>query len=214
MSEERVLVVPRSLFDELGAFQGLKFGAANYLAAFLAEGQAQFLARSAAEDDPSFKQLIPYLLVEHHGQVLHYVRGKKGGESRLASKGSIGIGGHINDQDLSDGGLFDQAAYDRAVRRELHEELDIDTPYRHQPIALLNDDSNEVGAVHLGIVHVVHLEAPRVGPGEAVIEELGFLPPEQIFERHERLETWSKICTDHLLEILTESERQVAEADK
>lgn len=214
MSEEQVLVVPRARFDELGAFQGLQFGAAHYLAAFLAEGQARFLPRREAEDDPSFKQLIPYLLVEHRGQVLHYIRGKTGGESRLASKGSIGIGGHINDQDLSEGGRFDQAAYDRAVRRELHEELDIDTPYRHRPIAMLNDDSNEVGAVHLGIVHVIHLEAPRVGPGEAVIEELAFLPPEQIFNRHERLETWSKICTDHLLEILTESERQLAAGEK
>lgn len=211
MKDENVLVVPRRLFDELGAFQGIRFDAPRYLERFLQPGTPRFHPRAAVEEDADLKQLIPYLIVEHGGQVLHYVRGQKGGEARLATKGSIGIGGHINDQD-ADAHSFDRAAYERAVNRELHEELEIDTPYRHQPVALINDDSNAVGAVHLGIVHVVHLDAPKVGPGEAVIEELGFLPLEQIIERQDQLETWSSICANHLLEILTESERLFATA--
>ncbi len=209
MKEENVLVIPRALFDELGAFQGLHFDAARYLDAFLASAHLRFLRRSVAEEDPAFKQLIPYLIVEHGGQVLHYVRGKKGGETRLAAKGSIGIGGHINDADL-DGHRFDRAAYETALARELHEELTLGTTYRQTPVALLNDDSNAVGAVHLGIVHVVHLDSPQVGPGEAVIESLGFLPLHAILERHGQLETWSQICADHLLEILTTAEHQLA----
>src|SRR5688572_2701510 len=103
MKDEMILVVRRALFDELGSFQGLNFDIDRYLPALLGRENNFFTPRPPAETDPSLKQIIPYVLLVHEGRVLHYVRGKKAGEQRLVAKGSIGIGGHMND---GDGGLF------------------------------------------------------------------------------------------------------------
>ncbi len=197
MTDEMILVIRRALFDELGAFQGLCFDVERYLPALLARENNFFMSRPQAEQDPSFKQIIPYVLLTHEGKVLHYVRGKKAGEQRLVSKGSIGIGGHMND---SDEGLFalDRAAYDMAVQREVGEELKIGTTYRNRAVALLNDDSNEVGRVHLGVVHVFELDQPDVRKGEAMITELQFLDHEQLAAKRELMESWSQICFDSL----------------
>src|SRR5437764_8313995 len=95
--QENVLVVRRSLFDELGSFHGLNFGPEKYLSALLSRGNNFFLPRAQAENDPSYKQIIPYALIAHGDTVLHYVLRKKAGEPRLVAKGSIGIGGHMNE---------------------------------------------------------------------------------------------------------------------
>ena len=87
--EEMILAIRRSLFDELGAFQGLNFDVARYLSPILARENNFFVPRPRAELDPGCKQIIPYVLLTHSGRVLHYVRGKKGGEQRLVAKGSI-----------------------------------------------------------------------------------------------------------------------------
>ncbi|HEY2342636.1 MAG TPA: hypothetical protein VGH90_06390, partial [Chthoniobacteraceae bacterium] len=197
MTDEMILVIRRTLFDELGAFQGLCFDVEHWLPALLARENNFFMSRPAAETDPSFKQIIPYVLLVHEGRVLHYVRGKKAGEQRLVAKGSIGIGGHMND---GDEGLFalDRAAYDAGVQREVGEELKVETAYRNRAVALLNDDSNEVGRVHLGVVHVFTLESDQVRKGEAMITDLQFLDREQLAARRESMETWSQICFDSL----------------
>ena len=101
VSDENVLVVRRSLFDELGSFHGLNFEPQRYLEKFLSRGSNLFLPRAQAENDPTHKQIIPYAIIAHNDTVLHYVRGKKAGEQRLVAKGSIGIGGHMNDSDES-----------------------------------------------------------------------------------------------------------------
>ncbi len=85
--DENVLVVRRRLFDELGSFHGLNFEPRKYLAALLSRGNNFFLPRAQAENDPSYKQIIPYALIVHGDTVLHYVRGKKAGEQRLVAKG-------------------------------------------------------------------------------------------------------------------------------
>src|SRR5436305_15299213 len=97
LSHENILVVKRSLFDELGAFQGLNFEPQRYLGALLSRGNNFFLSRAAAEHDPTHKQIIPYAIIAHHDRVLYYVRGKKAGEQRLVAKGSLGIGGQLYD---------------------------------------------------------------------------------------------------------------------
>ena len=197
MKDEMILVVRRALFDELGSFQGLNFEIDRYLPALLARENNFFTPRPPAETNPDLKQIIPYVLLVHEGRVLHYVRGKKAGEQRLVAKGSIGIGGHMNDHDE---GLFalDRAAYDAAVQREVAEELKLNARYTNQAVALLNDDANEVGKVHLGVVHIFNLETPDVAKGEAMITELQFLDREQLAARRENLESWSQICFDHL----------------
>src|SRR5437588_7086416 len=95
--EENVLVIRRTLFDQLGSFQGLNFEPRKYLDAILSRGNNFFLPRAQAEKDPRYKQIIPYVLLTHGDDVLHYIRGKKAGEQRLVPKGSIGIGGHMNE---------------------------------------------------------------------------------------------------------------------
>src|SRR5213075_3098861 len=111
-------------------------------------------------------QIIPYALVAFEGKLVYYVRGKKGGEQRLVAKGSIGIGGHMNEADES---LFalDEQAYRAGVEREV------------------NEDTTEVGSVHLGIVHVFKLAEPKVQKREAMITGLTFLPKEELRSRRE-----------------------------
>lgn len=202
MSEtENILVVPRTLFDRLGAFEGLCFDVERYLPSLLDPANNGFLSRPAAEADPTHKQLIPYLIIRHGDRVLCYTRGHSGGESRLHARLSIGIGGHINDGDTHDG-PFDTAAYQRAIERELHEELVIKGSHRQRPVALLNDDSNDVGRVHLGIVHLVEVETPDVRPREAAIAAPEFRTAAELVPLHGRLESWSQICLGGLDRLL------------
>ena len=202
---ENVLVVRRKLFDELGGFHGLCFEPQQYLKALLARGNNHFLARAVAETDPTHKQIIPYALLACGDRVLHYVRGKKAGEQRLVAKGSIGIGGHMNDEDDS---IFAwdperaEQSYRVAVEREVNEEVLIETPFEDRIVALLNDDTTEVGRVHLGVVHVFRLEEPKVQKREAMITNLAFLTQAELQERRHSLETWSQICIDHLDRLL------------
>jgi predicted NUDIX family phosphoesterase len=195
--EENVLVVRRSLFDELGSFHGLSFEPEKYLSALLSRGNNFFLPRAQAETDPTHKQIIPYALIVHGETILHYVRGKKAGEQRLVSKGSIGIGGHMNDTDES---LFawDENAYHAGVAREVNEELKIASGYESRVVALLNDDTTEVGRVHLGIVHVFELEEPNVQKRESMITNVAFLTKDELRARRDQLETWSQICLDSI----------------
>ena len=201
-STERVLVIRRSLFDELGSFHGLNAEIARYLSIFLQPENHFFLSRAEAEEDPSFKQLIPYVVVTHGDKLLHYRRGSGSGETRLLKKGSVGIGGHINDADGM-GEAFDAAAYQRALMRELMEELNIGGSFIERPLALLNDDSNPVGAVHLGIVHQCQISSPDVTANEEAIAELGFLTLEELSARHDQLETWSQLVVQGWGELKT-----------
>jgi predicted NUDIX family phosphoesterase len=197
MSEELVLVFPRQLLDTLGEFQGIQLDATRYIGSILDGGQTRFMPRSQAEENPEFKQIIPYVLIRQGDSWLHYVRGKGSGEKRLVAKGSIGVGGHINPEDQS---LFDSGRdfYDRAVQRELHEELHTDSEFHTRIVALLNDDSTPVGKVHLGVVHVCELTDENVSRGEASLTELRFLSLQELQTRREQLETWSQFCLDHL----------------
>jgi predicted NUDIX family phosphoesterase len=194
-AEENVLVIRRSLFDELGAFQGLHSDVDRYLVTFLRRENNFFLSRSRAEDDPAFKQIIPYAVFTRGGRILHYVRGAKSGEKRLVAMGSIGIGGHINDNDES---LFsfDLEAYRVAVHREIEEELKLEGAYQERVAALINDDSTEVGRVHLGVVHVVTLNNDGVRAGEKAIADLRFLTLDELRRRRDKLESWSQIILD------------------
>jgi predicted NUDIX family phosphoesterase len=201
LPNENVLVVRRELFDELGSFQGLNFEPEKYLKALLSRGSNFFIPRFEAETNPAYKQIIPYALIAFEKTVLHYVRGKKAGEQRLVARGSIGIGGHMNETDES---LFamDEQAYRAGVEREVNEEVKIDTSFEDRIVALLNDDSTDVGRVHLGIVHIFKLKEPKVEKREAMITGLTFLAREELLARRETMETWSQLCLDALDRLL------------
>ena len=199
--DERVLVITRELFDQLGAFQGLETNVQGYLPTIFSGENNFFIDRNDAEDDPGHKQIIPYAIFRYGDKFLHYVRGGAGGEKRLAAKGSIGIGGHINDTDGESGSLAN-ATYLAGVDREVREELEIDGNFTQKAVALLNDDTNDVGKVHLGVVHLVDLDTDAVKPNEAAITDLEFLTLDELRERADRLETWSQICVEGLSTLL------------
>ena len=201
MKEEMVLVVRRSVLESLGIFQGLEFDIDRYLARILSREHNFFTPRSSAESDPSLKQIIPYAILVSEGRVLRYKRGKRSGEQRLVAKGSIGIGGHMNDRDE---GLFalDMEAYLAGVQREIDEELVVNTPLVNRIAALINDDSNEVGQVHLGVIHIVELATPTAEKRESMILGIEFLAPEQLRAERDTLESWSQIAVDNLERLL------------
>lgn len=199
--DEQVLVIPRALLDKFGSFQGLEFEVDRYLPTFLDPKNNFFMPRDKAEDDPSHKQIIPYAVFHYAGTFLHYIRGKKSGEQRLASKGSIGIGGHINTHDHAPESLGPDT-YLRGVEREVNEELRIADGYEQRIVALLNHDANEVGQVHLGVVHLFDLNSNRVEANETEIAELCFLTREELLGRHDQLESWSQECVAGLDRIL------------
>ncbi len=210
--EEQVLVVERQVFDALGAFRGLQFDVDRYLDRLFAPGGPRFMARPLAERDPNYKQLIPYVLMmcpDGRGpsapgdRYLTYVRGKRAGETRLVGNRSIGIGGHINPADdavpLFRNDFRD--AYQAAVEREVAEEVAVETGHRDHVVALLNDDSNEVGQVHLGVVHCWVLDEPQVSRREQMITQMEFMTLDGLRAVRDQMETWSQLCLDALDQI-------------
>jgi predicted NUDIX family phosphoesterase len=203
--EEQVLVVERKVLEEVGTFRGLNFDVTRYLDRLFAPGVPRFLPRPLAEKDPTHKQLIPYVIMTCAGRYLTYVRGKRAGETRLVGNRSIGIGGHINPADDAIP-LFSsdfREAYRAAVEREVAEEINIETGHSDRIVALLNDDSNEVGQVHLGIVHGWVLDAPKVSRREQMITQMEFMTPEELRAVRDQMETWSQLCLDRLEEMMS-----------
>ena len=198
---EQVLVVQRQVLEQVGIFQGLNFEVGRYIKELFAPGVADFMPREKAETDPSHKQLIPYVIMSYDGKFLNYVRGKRAGETRLVGNRSIGIGGHINpvDENLFNTELLD--IYRTAVEREVSEEVDVEAKHTDRIVALLNDDSNEVGQVHLGIVHFWTLDSAKVNKREQMITQMSFASIEELREDKDSLETWSSLCLSHLDEM-------------
>jgi predicted NUDIX family phosphoesterase len=197
VADENVLGFPRSLFEQLGVFQGFSADVDRYLPAILDKKNNSFQPRAQAETNPDFKQIIPYVVVTDGKSILHYVRGKKAGEQRLVAKGSIGIGGHINDEDHS---LFAVGlqAFQEAVEREVREELSVQGSFDAKPVGLINDDSTEVGRVHFGVVHLLFRTPDKVKKNEQVITQVEFVPIEELKAKREQMETWSQLCLDNL----------------
>ena len=197
---ERVLVVPTELFHRVGHFQGFSKDVAGYLEVLLDPQNVSFRPRGEVEQDPSFKQLIPYVIFRYSDdskgtQLFQYTRSSKQDEGRLRRKRSVGVGGHIS---AADAAAASGDAYREWMQRELAEEVVIDTPYTEQCVGLINDDLTDVGRVHLGVVHLCTVERPAVVPREAEMVESGFQPLEQLFADLPAFETWSHICLEAL----------------
>lgn len=202
---EQILVVTRNLFEDLGDFQGINTDVDRYLPSLLDPGNNFFMDRGAAEDDPSHKQLIPYCIFRVKGEqgtrYLHYTRGKSGGESRLHAQVSIGVGGHINPVDKREDHLGKET-YMAGVEREIDEELIINGGHTNQIVALLNDDSNDVGKVHLGVVHMIDLDTDDVRANEDALANLALCSLNDLRgPLYDRLETWTRFCVDLIDEL-------------
>jgi predicted NUDIX family phosphoesterase len=195
--DERVLVVPSAEFDRLGRFQGFSGEADRYITALLVPELMQYRPRSEVEDDPGYKQIIPYVVFRCNGNVFCYTRGKSQGEARLHRLRSLGVGGHVSEEDAQGGKDLD--AYEAAMRRELDEEVAVASPGRIGRVGLINDDSTPVGRVHLGVVHLFELDQPHVTAREEGLAEAGFLPLSSVLTIQHEFETWSQICIDSIL---------------
>lgn len=195
---EHVLVVPTPIFHELGHFQGFSADVDRYMAELFNPEHLSYRPRSEMETNPSFKQLIPYVVFRYTDKgenqtVFAYTRGKGQGESRLHSKRSLGVGGHISSVDATD-----MNPYEEGMRRELTEEVDIRTEYSGKCVGLINDDQTDVGRVHLGIVHLLDVEQPNIHPRESEIIQAGFYDVDSLRDDIDSFETWSQICLNTL----------------
>jgi predicted NUDIX family phosphoesterase len=186
---ERVLVLPRSAVPGGCDFIGLRVADAGDLAdlrrAVASDGR--YLDRPIAEDDPTQKQLIPYVVVRERARVFLMQRTDAGGDPRLHGKASIGVGGHLNPVD--DG----EDALDAGLRREWAEELEADWQPTFRLVGFLNDDSNPVGAVHLGVVFTVEADGRPVAVREHEKLTGAFVETDAIADAWDRLETWSQL---------------------
>jgi len=201
-TEERVLCFERRLLEDLGVFQGLNLEVEKYLPVVTSASNLVYLNRSDAEQDKRYKQLIPYVLLICADRILRYRRGRGGQETRLHGLYSVGIGGHISEEDH---GLFsNNRGYQEGMRRELIEEVAIDEA-KEAAVAVINDDSTEVGYVHFGVVHVMPVAIENVAGRRSGIVGPEFIPIVDAVKDPSGYESWSRFCLEHLEVLLSKA---------
>jgi predicted NUDIX family phosphoesterase len=188
VSEELVFVVLRhEIVDEAGWHGVRTDGLDDFVKA--TETTGRFEPRSAMENDPSYKQVIPYLVLRDGERYFLMRRTRAGADARLHDRYSIGVGGHINP---GDGGLLG------GLRREWAEELVADFEPGFRLLGLLNDDTTEVGAVHIGAVYVADAAGHPVEIRETNKLTGRFEEPDQVAAVIDRMETWSALVFEFL----------------
>lgn len=202
-TEERVLCFERRLLEELGLFQGLNLNVDHYLPVITSPSNIVYQNRSEAENDKRFKQLIPYVLIICNDKILRYRRGKGGGETRLHGLFSVGIGGHISEED---NGLFSKGpGYREGMRRELMEEVAIEN-FKDVAVAVINDDATDVGYVHLGVVHVVNVPDEKIVGRRSGIVSPEFVSIADAIKDGAAYESWSRFCLENLNVLIAKAE--------
>ncbi|MGH2398698.1 MAG: phosphoesterase [bacterium] len=188
---EQILVVPRAVLIPDDVVHGFRPGPAQqYVERVRAHGV--FRRRGDVEQDPSIKQIIPYLMVRHSERLFVVQRSAAGGEARLHGKHSIGVGGHVNRNDVEG----DADLLEAGLRRELEEELIVGAPWRPRLVGVLNDDTNPVGSVHFGLVHMVDVASPDIAVRESDTLTGRLMDSDEIRRLYERMETWSQLILD------------------
>lgn len=188
MPAEQVLVVARSAVPDGADWHGLRTdGIEPFLDRVRAEGH--FLDRATAEIDPDYKQVIPYLVLLDGQRYFLMRRSRAGVDARLHDRYSIGVGGHLNP---GDAGIIG------GLQREWREELEAEFMPAFRPIALLNDDTTDVGSVHLGIVCIADAAGRPVTIREADKLSGSFVSAAEVSQVIDRMESWSRIVFEAL----------------
>jgi len=192
---ERVLVLPRDRVPGGCDFTGIREASEETMRALDAAvgTHGGFMERPLAEVDPAFKQLIPYVVVRDGARVFLMERTDAGGDPRLHGRASIGVGGHLNPVDRGEDPLTD------GLRREWSEELVADWEPEFRLVGLLNDDSNPVGSVHLGVVFEVEAAGRPVEVRERDKLTGRFATAAAVRAAWDRMETWSRLVAERLL---------------
>jgi predicted NUDIX family phosphoesterase len=188
--DEQVLVVPRAALVPGAGWLGVQRGDLAHALGIVAR-DGFFVRRADAENDPSLKQVIPYLVLRDGERWFLMRRTRAGGDARLHDRWSIGVGGHLNpgDGDVAGG-----------LAREWAEELDADFEPDYAPVGLLNDDTTAVGAVHVGFVYVADAGGRPVAIRETEKLEGSFVPTSSVASARDDLETWSRLAFEALAE--------------
>jgi predicted NUDIX family phosphoesterase len=193
--DEQVLVVPRASVIRGEGWLGMRAdGLEATLEAVRTDGF--FMRRGDAEDDPTHKQVIPYLVLRDGHRWFLMRRTRAGGDARLHDLWSIGVGGHLNPGD---------GDVERGLRREWAEEVVADFEPAFEPVGLLNDDTTPVGAVHLGVVFVADAGGRAVTIREVDKLTGAFATTDDVAAVRDAMETWSRLVFDALTEPAAES---------
>lgn len=188
--DEQILVVPREkLFPET-AWHGLYIPEDDRFAERVLEHK-EFQPRGEMERDPQYKQIIPYLVFHHGGKLFLMQRKSDANEQRLKNKYSIGIGGHIRQEDLESDNIIDWAF------REFHEEVMYDGNVHPTFLGVLNDDTNEVGQVHAAFVYLLHGDSPNINV-QSELKSGTLVSLQGCLAYQEQLESWSQIVLEAL----------------
>jgi predicted NUDIX family phosphoesterase len=189
--DEQILVVKRKdLFEDQTAWAGLKEVDFNsYLDRI--NTKKEFLPRSVMEQDPTYKQIIPYLIFCHENKYFLMQRTSQATEKRLQNKYSLGIGGHIRQEDMTSDNIFDWA------RREFHEEVDYRDEVTIKPLGILNDDSNAVGQVHIGFVLLLEGKSSEIKV-KSELKSGELLTIDECNNYFTHMESWSQIVLEFL----------------
>ncbi|MCL4498661.1 MAG: phosphoesterase [Chloroflexi bacterium] len=200
MKDEQIVAVPTEHLRQARLRQGFDTDVETIVVAALESGKARILPRRLAEVDPRFKQLICYVILRHGERVFHYLRSAQVGEGRLAGLRSVGLGGHLSVADAgADLDSVGREWLERAIQRELSEEAAVAEPPVVTYVGIINDDSTEVGRVHVGIVAQAHLAAPHVMLRDSSLSDGRFDTPESLRSQLDQFETWSQLCLRALL---------------
>jgi predicted NUDIX family phosphoesterase len=188
---EHVLVLPRGEVPGGCDFHGIRNADLSGLQGAVRR-RGRYLERTAAEHNSAFKQLIPYVVVRDGERVFLMQRTDAGGDRRLHGKASIGVGGHLNPVDDGEDPLM------AGLRREWAEEVEADWEPEFELVGLLNDETNPVGAVHLGVVFSVEAAGRAVSVRERDKLRGEFVGASDVRAARDRLETWSVLVADAL----------------
>lgn len=189
--DEHIWVVPTKTVFEGGYWQGLKKLEDNSFAHYLAHHK-EFHPRFLMETDPSYKQIIPYLIFKYQDTLFLMQRKSTSSEQRLKNKLTLGIGGHVRAQDFSGTTVFDWA------RREFHEEVSYYGKFTIDTIGALNDDSNEVGKVHLGLALLITGDTDLISI-KSELKKGSLVSLQDCKDQYANLESWSQIILDALV---------------
>jgi predicted NUDIX family phosphoesterase len=203
MAKEKVLCFERSLFERLGVFQGMSLEIEKYMPALTNRSNVLYVDRHQAEHDSRYKQIIPYALIFCGNKILRYRRGKRGAESRLHGLYSVGVGGHIVEQDAWP--FTRGLGYREAIRRRLMEELNFDVT-GEKAVAVINDDGSDVGRVHFGVVHIVRVADESLAHWRHGVVHPEFIPVNEAVNDAFSCESWSHFCLLNLDDLLSKAE--------
>lgn len=191
--QESVLVVKREHLFAKEAWHGILTENLQRYFNIIAS-KKEFLPRHLAEHDVRYKQIIPYLIFTHGNEIFVMQRRSDATESRLQSKYTIGIGGHIRQEDIRSNDIFDWA------NREFHEEVSYQDAMTIEPLGILNDDSNEVGKVHIGFVFLIHGHSGNISV-RSELKHGSMMTVEACHVLQSSLETWSQLSLQKIIDM-------------